>query len=321
MSCSSFHLGCCIPEQVFDSTSVDTKSLNSIESLSLITDGMCPAHTSRADSKQLLPTLKQLRNLSWRGISRHDGPDIKKLLDANYDHLESLELEGLYDYEREDDLPPISVFLGTKRLKALREISLCMLSIRLDTTFRDAVDVSKLRSLKFRGCYEVFSGFLGESPPPSHVVRLQSFEIDLETEGDASGSQISHPLISFLESFKGLEELYISIPKSTIKFPRLMNAILHHRTTLKRLVLRHVTDDASYNENELDAPLEHTFTSESEVSALDLFRELRLESVGVYVSPTILVRTFHRKQRKKLSIFSVHTLFVIPLLLLTCSEL
>lgn len=291
---SSFHLGCCFPNRIFNVPSIASKSLAHLESLSLITDGMCPEIMSRENTQSVLPVLKQLRHLSWRGIGIEDGPDIRKLLNANNNRLESLELEALYD--EEDDIPPISVFLGTKRLTALRYMSISRIALGPNAELREALDLSQLRSLKLLSCRDFSPNFIEEIPSPRPVPKLKSLEIDLDPEDDTMiGSRGVYPLIPFLKSFVGLEELYISMSQSATNFSPLFDAIVRHKMTLRRLVIRHKTDETyaniPYLQDYVDMPLDHI--AASGMSPLPIFRDLHLESIGLYINPTQMVRYSH----------------------------
>lgn len=98
-------------------------------------------------------------------------------------------------------------------------------------------------------------------------------------------------MVSFLESFEGLEELNIAFRKLEFDFSSLSNAILHHQSTLKSLAIHHrgdMRDDTTHHTSvDNDVPLNYVYASGT--TPLDIFRKLRLESLGICISPSILV--------------------------------
>ncbi|KAK2763187.1 hypothetical protein FQN54_009823 [Arachnomyces sp. PD_36] len=256
--------------------------------LGCFTDGKC-GNVSQRQPYSGLSALTQLQHLSWEGLSLNDSSDIKQLLDANGDKLKSLKLGGFYSYENSE--LELSAFLGTRQLTALQDLSISGMSIGEDSGLHKVVDMSLLRSIKCFACHEVFFGLLGAAPP----IKLRSFErrsVPGDVLNDGFGTP---PLVTFLKSFEGLEELYFTIDWYTVSFASVLEGIIHHKSTLKRLVL-HQISSREYDNDRIyenysasdspDVPLDYEHYNGMQPS--EIFRQLRLESVGVCVSPVTL---------------------------------
>jgi len=63
-------------------------------------------------------------------------------------------------------------------------------------------------------------------------MRLTSFELNFTGQWDDL-----EPLVRFVKSFEGLEDLYISFPAFASPTDEYWESVLHHKSTLKRVVI------------------------------------------------------------------------------------
>lgn len=84
----SWHLGSCIPHQVF--AHLRSKQKRRIHTLSLIVDGTC---TNWEDHSGFCK-LKKLRSITWKGMRLDENLEvIRRYFQSNAQHLEYLDLE------------------------------------------------------------------------------------------------------------------------------------------------------------------------------------------------------------------------------------
>jgi hypothetical protein len=70
-------------------------------------------------------------------------------------------------------------------------------------------------------------------------MRLTSFELNFTGQWDEQ-DDFEPPLVRFVKSFEGLEDLYISFPAFAGPTDEYGESVLHHNSTLKRVVRQQV---------------------------------------------------------------------------------
>lgn len=298
----SWHLGCCVPSSILGIDGWLPSKHSGIRALSLITDGTC--YTKDPEDSGI-PKLAQLRSFSWRGFGEYDQYQhrlIQQSLALNSAHLERLELEPTVRFERavgidelldiQSDVHEVGMdehaaavaypkehslvaeTLPTK-LAVLRHLSLFGIYLNPYDQMMLAINFHQLQSLKLVHCLDTSELLSGMSSSGKRI-NLRSFEW---VSDDVPASHISE----FLKSFEGLEELYISTPRSSLS---LNDMIFPHRATMKRLVFHvRAIDD-------LDRLLDWLGRTDArELESLDnIFRLIPLECIGCHLRPSHLVR-------------------------------
>ncbi|KAI8295983.1 Methyltransferase fsa4 [Colletotrichum sp. SAR11_240] len=244
----SWEVGTCLPEGVFWPLGYLPQVQNGLESISLITDGSCGI-SLRAGNPLVLDVFPKLRRLSWVGIrSLEDMQGVKSLLLRNHGIISDLELDAVryddswasiagdaveYNIVADIMLPSPSQ-PEYRHLTALRRLSLGAVPLRPATDRVAAVlRLDQLQSLRLRAC-----------PGWTHLFRywltselninLALLEIQVSLDMFA-GAFPERMLVTFLEHFEGLEELYISIPGLLDRPTALWHAALGH-PKLRRFV-------------------------------------------------------------------------------------
>ena len=214
-----------------------------------------------------LSPLKCLRSLSWKSITNaSELYALRDSLSLNSEHLSTLELDLVYlskviqiwclthgNFSRHYFEKPMpfwgNIFATTVlRLKpgdssivfpfleALRLSALHFSSAATEMAW--ALNLTNLRSLKLHNCPDSLELLdrVSKAPQP---MRLTSFElVTRENMVD------SFPLSNFLESFTGLEEMYLFMQDLGVQPPKdYWSSIRCHKSTLKRLVYHKENDD------------------------------------------------------------------------------
>lgn len=254
-----------------------------------MTDGTCL--NLLRDYSGLLE-LKQLRHLSWKGIdSGSKARILRQLLEANHEHLETLDLETfpedhprLHLYDITGD--PI-VTEDATRFPALRHLTLSGISLsgsytRMNLSF----SLEELQSLRIRSCLDGLN-LLFAMARARKAIKLRCLEVVYtEQSGDEVFNKV-HPISKFLRSFKGLEELYISLRDWTPPFRDLHQSILHHKETLKRLVHHEREWDLNPNSERKEYICDRKTPWFRSID--DMVGRMWLECIGVTIPPLYLV--------------------------------
>jgi hypothetical protein len=155
-----------------------------------------------------------------------------------------------------------------------------------------AINISALESLTLRGCDD--SGeFLSLLARSSALIRLKTFEV---TAAEGLGGNGDRKIAEFVESFKGLQELFVQFAGPKLSPFRVWTALAGHRTTLKRFIyhkrmvlgpwpqwdLLDSIEDLGIPDLGLDAPEQHPQANP--------IRCLEVECLGLSCRPYILVR-------------------------------
>ncbi|KAG5804947.1 hypothetical protein H9Q74_010403 [Fusarium xylarioides] len=265
----SWNYTSCIPFEILEILSLKHPS---IQSLSLITDPFCSRFNRWSRTSDIdLSAFRNLRRLSWKAPMGCHFDDIASLVKANARHLEELELELQgWSPDREsrestvvhhEDNPEVwdkihaSTMLArnmfdleattseaTERTQfpKLRSLKLTRVPLRDENTgiqvMASSINLRALRHLSLRMC-AYWMPSLSSIIEPQIPLQLKSLEIldfYLNTPHEAATSKAS-AITEFIDSFKGLEELFISIcgPTPSLQF---WEHVAGHAATLKRFV-------------------------------------------------------------------------------------
>jgi hypothetical protein len=300
-----------VPESLLGPSGYLTTNQKNIESLRLITDGSCLwRQKNRLNSGPTLLGFPNLKRLSWAGLSSYE--DLNTLADTLQQisqQLVEFELDLEYHVYLHSAMDRDHSLFSSKVLRpqqpitptfhALTTLSLCSVSFSTskfkatEETHKifEVFDFSTLRLLKLRLCpgWEFMLEHLTGSTPP---MALRSLEIQYTSYEECFDG--SETIVPFLESFEGLEELFLSTssPTQTLDIWRAMG---RHSKTLRRFVHHQRT-----------IVLEHTsilFEEERDLGDLSLYDvsdlgtdptqnplgELDLRSVGLSCSPKWMV--------------------------------
>ncbi|KAK2741054.1 hypothetical protein FQN57_005791 [Myotisia sp. PD_48] len=225
----------CIPVQIFNAFGSLPFRQQIIETLRLQADSGCKV----GSLKPMISNLKCLKQLSWKGLSRYnissDTDDLRAIFKQSSNQLQELELVYTIDLVgrhaseniswREPSL--VEAVLGlsdddTEQLfSSLQRLSLT--SIFLEPLHKEmvhALNLFQLRSLKIERCRS-WGKLLRSAMQTGRKICLKSLEIQY--------------VIAFIQSFYGLEELFISSYQSEAPWD-VWRAAHHHRSTLKRFI-------------------------------------------------------------------------------------
>ena len=295
-----------------------------IETLRLVTDWSCPDSNIALD----LASFPHLKRLSWVGLC----PDAQAtalaaaLARTSYQLVE-LDLDLRYDGNSEvssqvqqDDPLFARDLLGIpgrriKKFNALKVLSLAAVSLipsgigirdssnssnheelhdrnkHVVKQISNVFDFSKIQSLKLRFCpgWQELLDLLTQYP---RLVRLKSLEILSTKEDNGRGQSITR----FLESFKGLEDLFLctSISHNPLDIWR---SALHHKATLRRIVhhQREMDTDDESDQFEYYFDLQNLSFFPEDLARLcanpsqNPLSELELTSVGLCSAPEYMV--------------------------------
>ena len=217
----------------------------------------------------LLGEPNAIRSLSWKGLSRaHEFDSVRDCIEINGQGIETLVLDlvpptrflsscrkaesAYYDgrrrREQRDDLPVnffatdvLRVFPGEKRvvLPHLSVLSLSKVSFQAAAKeMQHALNITHLSSLKLQNCgYSL--ALLDTIVGGNHKMRLRSFELVIDKKANtfqgARKKRHDVSISAFLDSFRGLEDLYLMIT-DPIDWGLISKSISNHTSTLDRLI-------------------------------------------------------------------------------------
>ena len=257
----SWDLGMCIPGHILGREGYLPKKQTAIESLSLITTP-CPDEylQSLVIEPVVLSNFPQLRKFTWKGLCTTEQLNsLRDLFASNYEVLEDLELDfndwdyvkingrrpagiGLEEYSLSSFQSHILPHKSNKDLEPFRSLKrLALSAFEFDKPawgFTHSFNIPCLQVLKLYYCTGIVE-FLSTILEAGLVLKLKSLELIIQDGGVERNGFRQSALIGFLESFQGLEDLYIMIEleESTPEYwASYWNAILHHSSTLKRLI-------------------------------------------------------------------------------------
>lgn len=239
-------MGTCIPHQILGPLGHLPLKQKNIESIRLTTDGACEWNLY-GNCLIDLSEFKKLKSLSWNGLrSENDFSTLHGALQQFSNQLVELELDlidwNTVNYFLMDQDVSVDFFArrilalppgGRKGMfSALQVLSLSAVSLTsFPEEIAEAFDFSSLRSLKLRLC-PGWDDFLQHVREFCQPITLKSLEIQVATEME---DNFRDTITEFLESFEGLEKLFIST--NSEKDPvDLWYALLQHKSTLRRFV-------------------------------------------------------------------------------------
>ena len=257
----SWDLGMCIPGHVLGREGYLTRKQTTIESLSLITAGIHEWYLGAlAVEPVVLSNFPQLRKFSWKRLHTTEELDsLRDLFASNYRILEDLELDfiswsdvvidgvGQPGSILDPDLPSftdrIMPHYSTGKIKTLRSLKrLALSAFEFEDTTRgitQAFNIPNLQVLKLHNCAGILT-FLLTIVSAGLIMRLKSLELIIADVAVEHDGILESPLINFLQSFEGLEEIYLMLRAESFRpkhWPSYYwNAILHHKSSLKRLI-------------------------------------------------------------------------------------
>ncbi|KAH7159137.1 hypothetical protein DER46DRAFT_637777 [Fusarium sp. MPI-SDFR-AT-0072] len=272
----SWNYTSCIPSEILEILSLKHPS---IQSLSLITDPFCSRFNRWSRSSDIdLSAFRNLRRLSWKAPMGCQFDDIARLVKVNAKHLEELglELQG-WSPDREsrestvihhEDNPevwdkiPASTMLARKmfgleaiisepseqpHFPKLRSLKLTRVPLRDENAgiqvTASSINLNALRHLSLRmcACWMPFLSNIMESQTRFQLKTLELLDFYLNTPHEPATSKAA-TITEFIDSFKGLEELTVSIcgPTSSLQF---WEHVAGHASTLKRFAYHQRTKD------------------------------------------------------------------------------
>lgn len=304
-------LGTCVPKCLLGKNGILAREQSQVHSLSLTTAGDCMMW-SNAD----LSLFHHLKSFCWRGPRLDDLGTMAVPIRNNCKSLTHLELD-LVDWGRIyheicdlDDEDTFTVALDQdffgKLILSMDDVlpttplfpalvSLSLSSVPLKGRTGHALDLGTLQSLTLRNC-EGWPLFLAEITKLKPPVQLKTFEVRIE--GIYQHWQVSaaeyDALLGFIDSFQGLEELFLSLARPIDALQFWSKVATRHRATIKRFVHHQRLAELggrAQHADDLDIP---DFDLGPKLSQLQKENPLRdihcLESIGVSCLPEILVR-------------------------------
>ncbi|KAF5566192.1 hypothetical protein FNAPI_1309 [Fusarium napiforme] len=258
----------CIPSEILEFLSLKHPS---IQSLDLITDPFCSRFNRWSRTSDIdLSAFQNLRRLGWKAPMACHFDNIASLVKANARQLEELEMElqgWCSDRENREftvihheenpevwDKIPASTMLARQmfgleavtsevaertQFPKLRSLKLTRVPLRDENTgmqvTASSINLKALRHLSLRMCayWIPFLTDIMESQP-LQLKTLEILDFNLNTSHESAARKASI-IARFIDSFKGLEELFISICSPTPSL-QLWEHVANHAATLKIFV-------------------------------------------------------------------------------------
>lgn len=283
-SWTSWNTGTCLPVRIFGPGGIIDTKQPQIESLSLITDCTCSA--SELDSADGLSGLTKLKRLCWRAPGCDFVDNLRDMIKTNAENLEYIELDLVNWGRFKQSIGFWQWIFPLVAYPALQ--TLCLTEVALSKKTIRALDFGTLRTLKLRNC-KGWDILLEKAVQLRRPVRLRTLEI-LEGSGMDSFDSL-YTISRFLDTFDGLEELYVSVagPEDVAD---LWDGVIAHRATLKRFVHHQriiETDfDSEHFEKEFDL-MDLGCRYPSDVDRWKDIDKLQLEAIGLSALPEFLV--------------------------------
>ena len=230
-----------------------------LEYLTIVTDLAYSDSRAKLDIRYY----RKLKSLNWRGLRWYtDTASLNEQFDLKHEHLEQLTL----------DYGPWVTKLNTMRhwlqtvlvdgssavihklnqnlgfhheeskFPSLKSLTLAAFQIVIPMQLKQELKLSQLRLLSLWNCLRT-GDFLKVVVETGTVLKLATFELvrsypRLDPREAVLEDQLSNYLPQFLLSFAGLENLYLLLATEDI-WPSVIDAVSHHRASLKRLVLHY----------------------------------------------------------------------------------
>ncbi|RKK74332.1 hypothetical protein BFJ69_g8612 [Fusarium oxysporum] len=265
----SWNYTSCIPSEILEILSLKHSA---IQSLSLVTDPFCSRFNRWSRTADIdLSAFHNLRRFIWKAPMGCHFDNIASLVKANARQLEELELELQgWSQDREsrestvihhEDNPEVWDKITASTMLArqmfglqeaaseaaertcfpnLRSLKFTRVPLRDENTgiqvTASSINLNALRHLSLRMCayWMPFLSSIMESQTPLQLKTLEILDFYLDTPHETAKSKAA-TITEFIDSFKGLEELTVSIcgPTSSLQF---WEHVAGHAASLKRFV-------------------------------------------------------------------------------------
>ncbi|KAJ3460287.1 hypothetical protein MRS44_011154 [Fusarium solani] len=302
-------MGTCVREEILAEKGILGRMHPTIQSLRLITDPECPRG---ACEPMRLPNFRQLKSLSWKGPNAAYLLELGHLIIKSSQHLQEVEID-LLDWERVEEINGYyddsdsegwatgsadswmdSSRNGDKKagffaciwkwhlrtttprpiFNALTKLPLS--HVRVGPGLIDEMNIGLLRSLTLRSCPK-WTSFLEYAPKVNVALKLK--ELEIEDHGDWPNPPRLSTLWGFLDSFSGLQKLYLSFEELIGILPP-CGHISRHRDTLQRLAQYDGVIDNTLVWNSEDSQEESDRDGDGKAPTQDPSSNLHLECLG-----------------------------------------
>ncbi|KAI9704018.1 MAG: hypothetical protein M1820_005639 [Bogoriella megaspora] len=238
----SWILGTCMPPSITDYLS---SKQSRISALTITSDISC-FHLNRINFEiDCLDGLTQLRQISWLANSFAELYTLGRLLLQNTVHLQEIKIDCGLPYDDEDfseintnlfATNVLDIEAGTRPelFRALRKLTLFGVSLKNGVEdIIPAFRIPNLQFLKLQDCVGT-NEMLDCLADSSGSMCLTSFELDFtgyfEDQFDMT------PLMRFLRSFQGLEDLFVLFPPAWTLGREYWSSISNNHSSLRRIV-------------------------------------------------------------------------------------
>lgn len=312
-------MGTCVREEILAEKGILGRMHPTIQSLRLITDPECPRG---ACEPMRLPNFRQLKSLSWKGPNAAYLLELGHLIIKSSQHLQEVEID-LLDWERVEEINGYYDDSGSEgwatgsadswmdssrngdkkagffaciwnwhlRTTTPRPIfnaltKLPLSHVRVGPGLIDEMNIGLLRSLTLRSCPK-WTSFLEYAPKVNVALKLK--ELEIEDHGDWPNPPRLSTLWGFLDSFSGLQKLYLSFEELIGILPP-CGHISRHRDTLQRLAQYDGVIDNTLVWNSEDSQEESDRDGDGKAPTQDPSSNLHLECLGLGCEPEKVVR-------------------------------
>ncbi|KAJ4168683.1 hypothetical protein NW754_010606 [Fusarium falciforme] len=284
----SWGMGTCVPEEILAEKGILGRMHPTIQSLRLITDPECPRG---ACEPMRLPNFRQLKSLSWKGPNAAYLLELGRLIIKNSQHLQEVEID-LLDWERVDSINGYyddsdSDGWGTDSDEYWMDSSrngdkkvgffACIWNRHMHTTTPRPI-FNALTKLSLSH----WTSFLEYAPKLNVALKLK--ELEIEDHGDWPNPPRLSTLWGFLDSFSGLQKLYLSFEELIGILPP-CGHISRHRDTLQRLAQYDGVIDNTLIWNSEDSQEESDRDGDGKAPIQDPSSNLHLECLGLGCEP------------------------------------
>lgn len=316
MASHSWSMGACVPDSLLGPTGLLTLNQQNIQSIRLVTDGLCRWNEQSGHSLAL-SKFSNLKRLSWTGLSSQGEFDsLANLLDQVSHQLEELDIDLTYyrdwcdrrgyDYGHErrklhSNVKMLGLFTPpSSKFPILRRLALSAVPIpdsESGSPISASFGFSSLESLKLQNC-RGWRCFLDRFTNHTEPRKLRSLELQCAVIDQPFGKHDKEALVNVLQKTQGLEELLLCTGiLGSLGIQELWETVFHHRASLRKFVhhLTDVDDDDWESESfgmTRDLPDLSGFSAwfqETELPALQSVGRLNLTSLGVCCVPTLMV--------------------------------
>lgn len=317
MAAHSWSMGTCVPDSLLDPTGILTLNQQNIQSIHLVTDGIC-RWNGRSGHVLDLCKFSNLKRLSWTGLSsQSDFDSLANMLDHVSHQLEELEIDLTYhqdwcdhsgydsDHKRRNTQSIVEMLgLSTpssRKFPVLKKLALTAVLIpepERNSSISDSLSFSSLQSLKLRNCdgwWFLFDQLTNRAEP----LKLRSLELQCSGIDQPAGVHVMAEIMNVLRKTQGLEELFLGTGYlGGLDIVELWKTVFHHRASLRRFV--HHRKDFENNEESENyggtrdmsylGGIIDPWTEKTQLPAPQFVGSMDLTSLGVCCTPDLMVR-------------------------------